>query len=98
MEETSKKVRHTPGPLEIWGRQEKTEISGFYMIGSAESEITMGCTAYVCSKHDAKLYCAAPSLLEALVEVNNRYASLMTEKMQKKIINAIKLAKGNGES
>ena len=105
-----KKVRHTPGPLKIWGRQEKTEISGFYMIGSDESEITMGCAAYVCSEHDAKLYCAAPQLLEALEEL---YMSVYggnsvsiedamnrapkTDVFEQKIIAALKLAK-DGES
>lgn len=33
---------------------------------------------------------AAPFLLEALIEVDNRYSSLMTEKMRNKIRNAIR--------
>jgi hypothetical protein len=60
----STEFKHTPGPLEVWCQQDKTEISGFYVIGDVGKE--HACTAYVASQHDAKLYAAAPELLEAL--------------------------------
>lgn len=41
------------------------------------------------------LFSAAPEMLEVLVEIKNRYATLMTEKMVSKIEKAIKKA-GNG--
>lgn len=54
---------YTPGPLEIWGQNEKTEIGGFHMIGSSDGN-TKGCTAYVANLSDAKLYVLAPTLYE----------------------------------
>lgn len=60
-------MSYTPGPMEIWGVVNKIELQNFIMIGPIDSDIH-GCTAYVCSEHDAKLYAAAPDLLEALEE------------------------------
>ena len=61
---TAGNAKYTPGPLAIWGKQAKTEIGGFTVIGKADQ--TGGCTAYVCGTHDAQLYAAAPDLVEAL--------------------------------
>lgn len=83
--------------LEVWGTQEKTEIGGFYVIGPIKREC-VGCTAYVANFMDAKEIILAVNchskMLEHLLEIHNRYASLMTTKMANKTIEIIARAKG----
>lgn len=56
----------TPGPIVILGKNKLTEVGGFTVIG--KNEIA---TAYVANEGDAKLYAAAPELLEALKEASD---------------------------
>lgn len=86
--------KHTKGPLCVWGQQAKTEIGGFYMIGRKDQR--HGCTAYVAGEDNARLYAAAPDLLEALREVL-AIAPLYPE-MVAKVRAALAKAEGKPES
>jgi hypothetical protein len=72
-------IKHTAGPLEIWGQQVQTEISGFYMIGPKESN-QKGCTAYVANHHDALLYASAPDISKQLHEVNGTLEAIREQR------------------
>ncbi len=55
-----------PGPLSVQGRQTKTEIGGFYVIGP---DRIGSATAYVSGPANAALYASAPALYEALADM-----------------------------
>lgn len=59
-------MSHTKS-LSIWGMNSKTEVGGFVVIGREDKN--GGCAAYVANREDARLYVAAPELLEALMRL-----------------------------
>ena len=86
-----------PGPLSVWGRQEKTEIGGFYVIGPDRMGSS---TAYVSGEANARLYAAAPELYaacKAIVDFAECSSSPHYETTKELIKQAnAALAKGNG--